>query len=95
MGYDATWHASGGDQVGRVLFNDPSKKTPLAGVQFQPDGIVMEYHDGTFPGLFELVYGGDYEQEVTINDTRYVVRHVAKEYDGKSYVARIEIKLAP
>lgn len=93
MGYDATWRATGGDQIGRVLFNDPSKKTPLAGVNFQADHFAMEYHAGTFPGLKELVDGGDYSQEIRINGTAYIVRQVTTEYDGKSFVARLELKL--
>lgn len=85
MGNDCTW----GAHVARVLFNDPSKKYQLAGIDFEPAGWSMEYQEGDLPGLYESVNSGDIEQ-VTIEGNSYAVRSVRKEFDGKSYTAQLE-----
>lgn len=93
MGYDAVWAKAGGQtETGRVLFNDPSKKYQLAGMDFQPAGWTMEYQAGTFNGLEEAVQSGETPQFVTISGQEYFVRQVLKEFDGKSYVAVLEEK---
>lgn len=84
MGYDAVW----GELVARVLFNDPSKKYELAGIDFEPTGYSMEYKEGDFTGLLELVNSGDIAA-VTINGASYSVLSVRKEFDGKTYVAQL------
>jgi hypothetical protein len=87
MGYDCTW----GEHVARVLFNDPSKKYQLAGLDFEPAGWSMEYKEGDLPGLYERSQQGEID-EVTIGTTDYWVRSVRKEFDGKSYTAQLELK---
>jgi hypothetical protein len=87
MGCDAAW----GEHTARVLFNDPSKKYQLAGLDFEPAGWSMEYKEGDLPGLYESSQAGDIT-EVTINTTEYWVRSVRKEFDGKSYTAQLELK---
>ena len=84
MGYDATWN----DVTARVLFNDPSSKYQLAGIEFEPAGWSMEYQNGDFPGLYELVHGGEVPQ-VTIDTTAYYIRSIRKDFDGKTYKAQL------
>lgn len=87
MGYDCTW----GEHTARVLFNDPSKKYQLAGLDFEPAGWSMEYKEGDLVGLYDSVQAGEIE-EITIGTTEYYVRSVRKEFDGKSYTAQLELK---
>lgn len=87
MGYDCNW----GDTTARVLFNDPSKKYQLAGLDFEPAGWSMEYKEGDLPGLYESIQQANVE-EVTIGTTEYWVRSVRKEFDGKTYTAQLELK---
>jgi hypothetical protein len=85
MGVDASWSS----QVARVLFNDPSKKYELAGIDFEPAGWSIEYKAGDFIGLKESIDEGNIA-EVVINAQTYIVRSVRKEFDGKTYIAQLE-----
>ena len=92
MGENASWVPSGGgsEQIGRVLFNDPSKKYKLMGVDYQPSGWSIEYRDGVFAGLYDSVRQGN-EETITLNGSNYFVRAVSKDFDGKTYVAEVEL----
>lgn len=91
MGQDATWVPAGGgsQKEGRVLFNDPSKKYKLMGVDYQPAGWSIEYREGVFDGLYDSVRSGGYER-ILMNDVFYNVRAVLKDFDGKTYIAELE-----
>lgn len=91
MGVNASWTPSegGGELVGRVLFNDPSKKYKLMGVDYQPAGWSIEYREGVFVGLYESVRENNIET-ITLNGSNYTVRAVTKDFDGKTYIAEVE-----
>lgn len=88
MGYNATWDGN----TYRVLFRDPSEQEQLGQVKYNPNVVHIEYQEGDFPGLSELVNNGDYTQEVTIKDVTYYVRDVNQIVDGRDYLARLELK---
>lgn len=91
MGVNASWTPSegGSELVGRVLFNDPSKKYKLMGVDYQPAGWSIEYREGVFVGLYESVRENNTET-ITLNGSNYTVRAVTKDFDGKTYIAEVE-----
>lgn len=93
FGYDAVWVPSGQQATiaGRVLLKEPTSEYELDGVTFTPFCSVMEYHTGTFPGLFDAVRSKKNET-VTVNGVPYWVRTVTSKYDGKTYIAIIERK---
>lgn len=92
MGYDATWQPQDGPiQSARVLFKDPSEINELAGMEFNPNGFMMEYQEGYFTGLLESCRKGNVEY-VTVNDQQYWVKDVKRYYDGKTIRARLERK---
>jgi hypothetical protein len=95
MGYDATWlPSSGGEQqMAKVLYNGPTEKEKLFDANYDPDKRMLEYKDGSFPGLFELVRTNDILEEITIVDIgTFYVKSVKKKWDGKTYEAQIEYK---
>jgi len=93
MGYDASWipQAGGQTKVARVLLKDPTEVHELAGVEYNPVGMMMEYRRGFFDGLFEAVRDGILE-EVVVNHISYYVRDIKAVYDGKTYRAKLEPK---
>lgn len=94
MGYDATWTPSegGAQKTGRVLIKDPTEVHELAGVDYNPIGMMMEYRRGVFNGLFEAVRDGMTE-EVTANEITYYVRDIKACYDGRTYRAKLDKKI--
>jgi len=88
MGFNATWDGN----TYRVLFREPSEEEQLGQVKYNPSVVHIEYQEGDFPGLSELVSDGDYTQEVTIKAVTYYVRDVNQKVDGRNYEARLERK---
>ena len=93
MGYDATWSASdgSGDQTARILFTGPTEIEKLKGADFDPEKLEMEYKKGDFAGLKELTDNNEMEK-VTIAGIGYFrVKSVLKKYDGKTFIARLQV----
>lgn len=94
MGYDATWMRSEvltGDVTftARVLLNNPTEDRKVLKTDFDPLTHRMEYKQGDFPGLFEMVQKGR-EEVVTVNGQQYGIIHVTAKYDGKTYIAELQ-----
>jgi hypothetical protein len=94
MGYDATWIPSsgGGPFTARVLFKDPTEIHEISGVEYNPHGFMMEYRGPHLPGLFEAVRDSQIE-EVEVNGIEYYVRDVKAMHDGRTYRAKLDVKL--
>lgn len=93
FGYDAIWIRSTGGQVaGRVLLKEPTEAYDVNGVAFSPFHSIMEWHEGTFEGLFELARGKKNEQ-VQVNGRMYYVRTPYADYDGKVFRVIVERQL--
>jgi hypothetical protein len=95
MGYDVTWLPSTGgeQQLAIVLYNGPTEKEKLFDANYDPDKRMLEYKDGSFPGLFELVRTNNSLEEITIVGIgTFYVKSVKKKWDGKTYEAQIEYK---
>lgn len=90
-GYDATWSPSegGDDVVARVLFNNPTNKQKLSGVEYDPYHYKMEYKKGDLPGLKEAIDKTGTET-VTIQGQQYYVRQVLTLFDGRTMEATLE-----
>lgn len=96
MGYDSLWIPSDGSvpdgYTARVLFNNPSEKKNLAGIEYDPRNWKMEYRFTQFPGLKDIVDTSTTEESVTINGHDYWVRAVDAKFDGDTYIAILEPK---
>ncbi len=90
MGYAASWtDGQALTQNANVLLNDPTKTATILDQPFNPKMHLMEYKQGDFKGLFELVNSGK-EHIVTINGMNYGVLDVNSKFDGKTYVATLQ-----
>lgn len=92
MGFAAVWEPSSGGAPyeARVLFENPTDLQALAGVDYAPQEWKMEYKQGDFPGLFELVRARATEEVVEIDSIQYVVMDCALKYDGQTYICNIQ-----
>lgn len=94
MGVDAVWHSSNGGQIpGRVLFNNPTEPKPIGdgeSYEYKPADNTAEYYEGTFTGLRETVDAGGQEYIEILGNTFHIIE-IATKYDGKTYVAHLEL----
>lgn len=92
FGYDATWAPSAGGPIysARVLLIDPTDVEQVAEQEYVSNGPRMDYFQGQFPGLLDLVLDRQPEL-VTINEIQYHCIHGKADYDGKT----IKIYLEP
>lgn len=98
MGYEASWEpANGGSlQTGIVLFKNPTEANAYLGSQtynlpeFDAYSWMMEYRKGVFTGLKESVDTRAYEY-VTVNEQKFFVSKVDAIFDGRTFVARLQI----
>lgn len=98
MGYTATWlpTAGGEQQTATVLYKGPTEKEKLAGVEFDPEGLKMEYQFGDFVGLKEAA-GRTNREKVQIygvagTTLECYVTNVNELWDGKTFEATLVIK---
>lgn len=90
MAFPANWTASDNSSTweGLVLFKNPTEKLSLSGFgEYDPNMWEMEYQEGDFSGLKDLVDGRSTLEIVTIDGVEYYVKSVAAIYDGKTYKA--------
>ena len=91
-GQDCIWNGI----TGSVLFNDPTKQQRfnitsgrgLSHVGYDNADIIqsyIEYPNGQFPGLFELVYSGEVNQYIITGGKRYVCQKSTSFFDGQTY----------
>lgn len=95
MGYDATWLPSSPvgsvQQTARVLFTGPTEKEKLNSAEFDPEKLEIEYQKGDFTSLKELA-DDNVMEKVTIDGIGdFRVKSVIKKFDGKTYLARLQI----
>jgi len=98
MGYEATWTPAegGSEQTGIVLFKNPTEANAYLGSQaynlpeFDAYSWMMEYRKGVFTGLKESVDTRSYEY-VTVNNQKFFVSKVDAIFDGRTFVARLQI----
>ena len=95
-GQQCTWKKTGGDVVDSVLFNDPTDALRfqivagrgLAHVGYNNGDVIqpyIEYREGQFSGLFELVYNKDVNQYLIIRGVKYVTIKTSTFFDGQTY----------
>jgi hypothetical protein len=94
MGEKAVWHTSNGsgDIEGTVLFKDPSEVEQIGGPEqydYRPATPKIEYYNGTFVGLKELV-DTQTEEQITVHGQRYLILSIEKIADGNTYKAHLE-----
>ena len=95
MGDQAIWIPSDGSNPtgvsGKVLFSNPTKKSKLSDVEYNPFNWQMEYHKDLFVKLKEFVDNGG-EEIVSINGSEYWVKSVITKWDGDLSMAALELK---
>lgn len=101
FGYMVSWQPlAGGDPfTAKILFKEPTKKDETGGMEFSPFSYSMEYDRDELPGLLEYVRAGNDEVvniyqigETTAEGKEYDVRTVDAIFDGKNYMALLELK---
>lgn len=96
MGYDAEWIPSNGSYpqgyTARVLFKNPEDDYKLSTANYSSFNYKMEYRLDFFPGLKTTVDTAQTEETVTVNGLNYYVRGIDTKYDGKTYIATLELK---
>lgn len=92
MGYDAVWQPSDNstEQTARVLLKEPTQEYTQEGFRYTPFNYLMEYRRGFFVGLIDKARQNASEI-VSIGDNDYYVRSVRAKFDGKTYVALLEL----
>jgi hypothetical protein len=98
MGHVATWIPAEGGQskTGTVLLKSPTEANAYLGSQaynlpeFDAYSWMMEYRKGVFTGLKESVDGRGTEY-VTVNGQEFFVNKVDAIFDGRTYVARLQV----
>ena len=84
MGYTGTWLTSSPVQTAPVLLKRPtSKDVKLNGVEYTPFNYFIEYREGFFPGLVDLVRANSNEKIEVLGIT-YYARTVDAAFDGKT-----------
>ncbi len=101
-GQDATWVTTDGElNKDIVLFNDPTREVKLQVINgrvlnhvgYDNTDIVspyIEYRNGQYEGLWELVYEGMINQFVETGGKLYVTKHTTSFWDGQTY--RIQLQ---
>lgn len=93
FGFSASWTAADSSAYweGLVLFRNPTQVAALAGFgQYDPTMWEMEYKEGDFPGLRELVDIRATEEMVVIDGVMYYVRSVSAIFDGRTFKATLQ-----
>lgn len=94
MGYDANWTPStapGTTLLARVLFKGPTEKEKLLQADFDPDKLEMEYQAGDFINLKSYADDNVFETVIINGIGTFKVKSVAKKYDGKTFIARLQV----
>lgn len=92
FGYDAVWVRTEDPAVtGRVLFRKPTEREILMGsaAGYQPRDYMMEFKEGDFDGLWEVLREGGWER-IDVNGVSYYARFADAHYDGKTYKVKLE-----
>ena len=95
-GQDCTWQKQGGDVVGTVLFNDPTRQDKfnvvagrgLAHVGYENEDVTnpyIEYLKGAFEDLYEAVFNNVKNQYIVTGGKRFVCKAVTAFFDGQTY----------
>lgn len=98
MGYPASWQPVAGGPVitAAVLYNANTDKYDLSNMGYEPEKWRMEYRAPFFPGLKQSV-DENVDEIVTITlpdgDTEFFVRRVIAAFDGKTFIAYLDLKL--
>lgn len=99
MGYSAQWTPTNGDapQTAQVLYKGPTEKEKLAGVEFDPEGLKMEYQFGSFIGLKAAVDLKPNKEKVFIygvagTTLECYISSVNELWDGKTFEASLQLK---
>lgn len=102
MGFDAVWIEPAAEQEegeppiepvepvehrARVNVREASKEEQIAGVAVMYEHVIMEYYEGSFPGLFQLILDGESPVVTIEGKGTYTVRTINKHYDGRTYRA--------
>ncbi|MCD8173798.1 MAG: hypothetical protein LUD76_10160 [Alistipes sp.] len=94
MGVAAVWRSSRKVHgEGTVLFKDPTEVQEIgeqAGIDYNPAATVVEYYEGTFPGLKEASDKNRTPQFLMVEDKKYSVLRVSRIHDGRTYLAYLE-----
>lgn len=97
MGYDAVWIPAAGAPIDfpdgylvRILFNNPTEKKTLAGIDYDPVNWKMEYRLDQLPGLKQAADAAATAEVITIDGNDYLVRKVDQKFDGQVYIAILE-----
>lgn len=88
MGYSAIWTNSETAQefTAKVHFKYPTPAEDLAGVEYFPEEPYMEFKQGDFDGLKELVDNNKTETVVIEGRGSFYVRSVNRKYDGDTLI---------
>lgn len=91
MAHDATWTPSAGGTTltARVYFNEPTEADRLRELEYGPVLPHIQFHVGSFPGLYEAQRSGAVE-EIRVVGRKFVVNEVRKHFDGDTYIAKLE-----
>jgi hypothetical protein len=101
FGYMVSWQPSiGGPAItAKILFKEPTKKDETGEMEFSPFSYSMEYDKDDLPGLIDAVRDNDLETvtiypigETVDHGIAYTVRTVESIWDGKAYMALLELK---
>lgn len=94
MGEDAVWLASKFKLIhGQVLYKDPTEPVQIGeaeSYEYRPSTAAIEYYAGTFAGLKQAVDAGN-EEFISVRDRKYMVQSIATKFDGKTYVASLDL----
>ena len=83
----ALW-TSNNNLSGDVLVNAKNEKETIdTGIGYEGAQYVLEYYEGTFPGLYEKVKKGKTTEYFTVNGINLVnmPQAIEKMWDGKTY----------
>ena len=95
FGYRCSWTATtgGATYTGLVHFKNPTEEVRMQGVQYDQNDWQMEYREGDFPTLFNLVEERrDPPEVVNIDDQEYYVMSVVQIFDGATFRATLKPK---
>lgn len=92
FGFSASWDPSDGSPsfTGMVNLQNPSELAQLSGVFYDPSSWEMEYYEGDFKGLFEIVRSKASIETITVNDQLFQVKSISKIHDGKTFKAELQ-----
>lgn len=92
MGLEAVWVPLTTPDVehrAQVNFREPTDKEVMAGFAYQHESVMMEYLEEQFPGLYDAVRAGAYNEKIQANGQSYSVQSVTKKFDGFTYIAKL------